>query len=668
MDTLAPASSEALAERDERIRRLERRLERERAARVEAEAIAERGLRDLYERGQYLSLLERIATQANQSEIIDEALRFAIGAIRLQIGAAVGNVYLRAADDPTSLVPSGLVESDDADGHNAFLDESNRIAFAHGHGLPGRVLASARAVWIRDVTTDTNFLRTSSARQAGLRSAFAFPVLVGADVVAVFEFFFREANDANDGLLGLASQIGSQLGRVMEREQARRRLIFDASHDALTGLPNRLGFLQEAGSLFKAAAASGLPLSILFIDLDRFKLVNDSLGHAIGDALLVAVAHRFRRVLGELSGQGTGMLLAKFAADEFVVLVDGSTMDVDTLIVADRLRDALREPMQIGEMALHTSASIGVAIQSERFADVADLLRAADIAMYRAKEQGRSRVECFDHALQANVATRLQTEGALRQALRSGEFELHYQPIVPLETRRVIGFEALVRWRRSTGELVAPGDFISVAEDTGLIIPLGDWVMREAIAALGRWQSGNPDWAGLTMSINVSARQFQQVGFADRVLGIVQSSGVAPSTIRLELTESITVQDAGWVRATLERFRQIGVGISLDDFGTGYSSLSYLQTLPFDTLKIDRSFVSRMDGVASSEPLVRAVVAMAHSLGMSVVAEGIETEAEAERLQAMQCRYGQGYLFSRPLPELEVTNLLIASGSTVTPD
>ena len=521
------------------------------------------------------------------------------------------------------------------------------------------MLDAGAAAWIADIEADADFPRASAARAAGLKAAMAFPVLVRADVAAVLEFFNDRTTPPDETLLRLMSQIGTQLGRAVERKRAEDKLVHDASHDPLTGLPNRALFLDRLQrAVARGARHADYRFAVLFIDLDRFKVVNDSLGHGAGDSLIVQVGTRLlaslRRedVLARPSADGDADIdtLARLGGDEFTVLLDDIRDPSDAVRVAERIQAALGQPFVVDGHEVYASASIGIATSSTGYATPEEVLRDADLAMYRAKSLGKARSELFDQAMHVMAVKRLQLETDLRRALQQQEFVLHYQPIVALATGRTTGFEALVRWRRA-GELVYPGEFIDVAEDTGLILFLGLWVLREACATLRRWHAEFPRAAPLTMSVNVSARQFAQADFVPQVAQIVRETGVDARALRLEITESVTMGDAERTIQVLTSLREIGVRLSIDDFGTGYSSLSYLHRLPLDVLKIDRSFVAAMRPGSDGLQIVNTIMDLARNLGMDVVAEGTETAEQVAHLASLGCDFGQGYFFSRPIDE-----------------
>lgn len=661
---------------DQELIKLRRRVDRERTARMDAEAIAERGLRELYEKQQQLELLEAIAVTANQATSVRDVLQFGITRICSFTGWPLGHAYLlKVTADHKRLHSTSIWHGANQEAEQAFYRDTQDRQFEVGVGLPGRVMASGSPAWIVDVASDPNFPRAQSAHLAGIQSAFAFPVLVGTEVAAVLEFFSRTTLQPDPSLLRLMSQIGTQLGRVIERQNADEKLIHDASHDPLTGLPNRALFRDRlTRAIARRQRRSDASFAVLFIDLDRFKVVNDSLGHLAGDRLIVEVAARFSASLRQtdmvarvsaVPGSQTAATtaedydtLARLGGDEFTILLD-DIYDVGGAVrVADRIQEALARPFVLQGQEVYIGASIGIAWSASGYGSADEVLRDADLAMYRAKAMGKGRYEIFDRTMHAAAMNRLALETNLRHALKNSEFVVHYQPIVGLRGGEITGFEALVRWQISATELIYPGDFIDVAEDTGLILFLGLWVLREACRTMRRWHEEFPRAQPLTISVNLSARQFAQPDLVQQVRQIILETGINPATLRLELTESVTIGNAEHAIEILTQIKELGVRISIDDFGTGYSSLSYLHRFPIDILKIDRSFVTQMDNANDGLQIVRTIMSLARNLHMDVVAEGIESEANAAHLQSLGCKFGQGYLFSKPVDAVAIEHLL----------
>lgn len=636
---------------------IERRLQRERAARLEAEAIAEKGLRELYEKQQQLALLETIAAASNQSTSVDDTLHLAIAEICKFTEWPLGQVYIvNRTNNELCLDPSHVRHTADAEAFRPLIDATKATSFVPGYGLPGQVFAAAKPIWLQQLSADQNFPRADAAAACGIQSAVAFPILVGRDVAAVAEFFSYKEQEPDEALLTLLGQIGIQLGRVIERRQAENRLIHDATHDGLTGLPNRVLFRDRVDRA--VARARRFPtegFAVLFVDLDRFKLVNDSLGHAAGDTLLIEIANRLSAII---SGDAAPHTLARLGGDEFTLLLEELDDPARAMQIAQRLIDALKTPIEIAGQEIYASASIGVVHAAGTEETSETLLRNADLAMYRAKSLGRGRVALYDAGMHGVAVERLRLESDLRRALADNAFVLHYQPIVSLATGDIAGFEALVRWQRSTQCIVLPGEFIEVAEDTGLIVLLGGWILKEACQTLAQLQAKFPQAEALTMSINISPRQFMQPDFVDQVIRAVTVANVAPRSIRLEITETVAIGDPERTIHVLTMLREFGVRISVDDFGTGYSSLNYLHRLPVDTLKIDRSFVSGLGPAGEGVEIVQTILDLAENLHIDVIAEGTEQERQIRQLTEMGCHYAQGYYFSEPLTQHDLELLL----------
>ena len=637
--------------------RVKRRLERERAARREAETVSERGLRRLYAREQELLLLQDIAIAANLSQSVRDVFQYALTRICDFLAWPLGHAYEVVSRDGEPRLRSMTLWHARDGATRAFREATERREFALGEGLPGQTLASGEPKWLTGVPDREDFLRRLEARECLLSTACAFPVQVGEEVVAVFEFLSERALQPNRSLLALMPQIGLHLGRAIERQRAEDRLIHDASHDPLTGLPNRALFLERLNqSIAHAQRKADAQFAVLFIDLDRFKIVNDSLGHLAGDRLITQVAGRLTGALRRedvVARPGAAApdcsTLARLGGDEFTILLTDIHDPSDAVRVANRVKDALRQPFAIDGQEVYTSASIGIASSTSGYESADAILRDADLAMYRAKALGKARWELFDREMHQVAMKRLALETDLRHALQNEEFVLHYQPIVSLRTGEVAGFEALVRWQKPGGELVPPGGFIETMEDTGLIVFLGVWVLREACRAARLLQDSMPGEQALSISVNVSPRQFAQPDLAAQIRTVVAEVGIDPHRLRLEITESAMIGDMDRVAAVLRELKEIGVRVSIDDFGTGYSSLSYLHSLPLDVLKIDRSFVSAMARNGESLQIVRTIMSLAHNLGMDVIAEGPEDAEQVSQLRAIGCEFGQGFYFSRPV-------------------
>ena len=453
-------------------------------------------------------------------------------------------------------------------------------------------------------------------------------------------------------------QFAMALGMVIWLLEDERRAALDAAtqiehlayHDALTGLPNRQLFLDRLDVAVAGAQRSGAQLAVFFLDLDRFKLINDSLGHSVGDKLLQVVSRRMRALLRDED------TVTRIGGDEFTVLVARVEHVDDATSVARRVREAIKLPIVIDGRELFVTASIGISVYPNDGEDAETLLRNADTAMYRAKTQGRDTLQLYAPAMNARALEQLTLENRLRRALPNGELELFYQPIVSMANRRICSMETVLRWRHPELGLLSPDSFIALCETTGLIVPIGEWALRTTCAQLARWQgSGLPT---LRASVNLSVRQLQQPDFVHLVSEILLQSGIAPQTLELELTESMAMQSDFDTLAKLRELKRLGVRILIDDFGTGYSSLSALRLFPADSLKIDRSFVGGIPTDPNDAPIAAAVIALAHSLKLTVIAEGVETNEQLDFLREHQCDYWQGYLFCQPRPATSCSAIL----------
>jgi diguanylate cyclase (GGDEF)-like protein len=473
-----------------------------------------------------------------------------------------------------------------------------------------------------------------------------------------------EGERLNEGLEQRVSERTVQLAasnselekEVAERKQIEEQLLHNAFHDGLTGLANRALFVDHLKlALGRAERHASYRFAVLFLDLDRFKVVNDSLGHMTGDQLLIGVARRLEAAMRP------GDTVSRLGGDEFTVLLDDLKDAGEAAAVAERLQKELALAFNLGSHEVFTTASIGIAFSSDDCHRPEDILRDADTAMYRAKQLGKARYEVFDQAMHARAMDRLGMERDMRRAVERRELFLQFQPIVSLADGSLRGFEALVRWQHPERGLIPPTKFIPVAEETGMIIPIGKWILGEACRQMSRWQKLSHSDAPLPMSVNLSGRQFLQPDLLEQVEEVLRETGLDPRNLKLEITETVVMENIETATHTLQQLRALGVELSIDDFGTGYSSLSYLQRFPVSTLKIDRSFVSRMTESDGTAEIVRTVTKLAQTLGMDVVAEGVETEGQRAQLSAFECEFGQGYYFSRPMDGDAAEALLLSS-------
>lgn len=452
---------------------------------------------------------------------------------------------------------------------------------------------------------------------------------------------------------GQAVRIAGSQTDITDRKKAEQQLQHDALHDSLTGLPNRVLFTDRLErAIVRLRREPDRHFAVLFLDLDRFKVINDSLGHEVGDQLLMAVAVRLQESVRPND------TVARLGGDEFTILLEPIEHEQQAEQVAERIQHALSAPLYLQGHKIVISSSIGIAYSSSGYAQPADLIRDADTAMYHAKLRGKACYVRFDPSMHTEALAKLQLEQDLRLALERNEFRLFYQPIVLLRTGAIVGFEALIRWQHPQRGLLAPSEFLPLAEETGLIVPMTWWVLEEACRQMQRWHEQTLTEPRLSISVNLSGRIFSQPDLIERLQHILDQTGLPPQYLKLEITEHTFIEFGSLTNNLLEGIRNLGVELCIDDFGTGYSSLSYLHTFPVNVLKIDRSFVNRLDAKSSQGDIVQTIIQLAHNLNMEVVAEGIETPEQFEQLKQLACSHGQGWLFAPALSEAEAQALI----------
>lgn len=459
---------------------------------------------------------------------------------------------------------------------------------------------------------------------------------------------------------GSCIRMAGSLTDIAGRKKTEEQLIQNAFYDTLTGLPNRALFMDRLQMAFVHNKRNKDHLfAILFLDLDRFKNINDSFGHLIGDELLVLVAKRLRF---HIRPDDT---IARFGGDEFVVLLGNIKEVSDATKIAERINNVLTEPFHLMHHELYISITIGIAISTHEYQQPEETLRDADTAMYHAKLSGKACYLVFDKSMHVNALDRLELEIDLRHAIERKEFVLYYQPIISLENRSIIGFEALVRWNHPRRGFLLPMEFIPLAEETGLIIPLSLWIIREACRQILIWQQQIPSESPLVISINISPKHFKNYSFVDQIINILDETKLNPEHLALEITETVIMDNTDHMIAVLSQLKDLGIKIHIDDFGTGYSSLSYLQRFPINTLKIDRSFIGRLSGTGKDIEIVQSIINMAHNMKLHVIAEGVENAENLETLENLKCEYAQGYFFSHPL-NINDAEVLIAQHNAYT--
>lgn len=570
-----------------------------------------------------------------------ERLENALGSILATPWLALrgtGAIFLVAGDNRTLELAAqiGIAEP--------ILQQCERVPF--GECLCGRAAEGKIPVFAGKV--DDRHTRSYPDMQP--HGHYCLPILSGERLLGVLNLYLQEGHQKSEEELYFLSAVSHALGGMIQRHLAEEQLEHSAYFDALTGMPNRALLLERLDRCLKRELRRDeLRYAVLFLDLDRFKNINDSLGHSCGDQVLITVAARLQQCIRPAD------TVARLGGDEFAILLDDITDIVDASQVAERIHAAMLQPFEFAGHEVFISTSIGITLGGPAYQSPEELLRDADTAMYRAKSQGTAKTSIFDEQMHAHVVALVTMETELRRAVERGELRVHYQPIVSAGSGTAIGFEALVRWQHPERGMVSPAEFIPVAEESGLIGSIGRWVLQEACRETQAWSSQYPQGSKLFVSVNLSAKQFLQPNLTEEILQALQESGLEPHRLHLEITESALLDNPETSKQILADLRSHGIHLYIDDFGTGYSALSYLHNFPFDALKIDRSFVSKLGEGSEHVGMVSAIIAIARSFGMDVIAEGVETSAQLEQLQELGCHNIQGYYFSRPLPAADAT-------------
>lgn len=592
----------------------------------------------LQQKTELIQLLHTVAEAAADAESIAGPVEVCLNAVCAHIGWPLGHAY-GCGDEVAVGSIWHLADENRTDEFSALATPApvdERI------GVIDHSLDAGEAIWFFDTAKGMSGPLVKVARACGIRSGFAIPVVADGEVVVVLEFFTTEVVEPEQSTLQALSQIGGQLGRAIERISADETIHRMALRDSLTGLANREQFHRQLQAALAAALRLEKKVALLMLDVDNFKDVNDTLGHPVGDQLLREVSRRLLQCCRETD------TVARLGGDEFAVIATHLQSADGAAILARRMVDALQEPVILEGREVHISGSIGITLYPTDGLDPADLQKNADLALYRAKDNGKNSFQFYDEEMHDTVQRRKSMERDLRVAIAAGAFELHYQPQIDLKTQTVIGAEALIRWPHPEQGTIPPLDFIPLAEATGLIVPLGEWVLRTACQQMADWRD-----AGLhlpRLSVNLSGVQLNKSPIVDMVKRVIEETGIAGEDLELELTESTVMENVEAVIPILEHIHELGVTVAIDDFGTGYSSLSYLKRLPVDKLKIDRSFVSDVTTSEDDAAIAQAITSLAKTLRLDVIAEGVETKEQMLFLRRIGCDAAQGYYISRPLP------------------
>ncbi|MBV9839682.1 MAG: EAL domain-containing protein [Solirubrobacterales bacterium] len=603
---------------------------------------------ELERRAAQQAAVARLGEHALEGATMSQLMQEVVSSAAQLVGAGVAVV--------TELLPghgSLLVRA----GHGLRPGSAGKVTVPGGNlSQSGYTLSTGGPVVVADWDLEDRFEPSPAMRERRVRSGLTVVIEGRKGPFGVLGVHSRAARSYEAGDVDFVQALANVLGDAFERQAAEDDVRHRALHDPLTGLPNKVLFMDRLEQALARLRRRRSLAAILFLDLDRFKLVNDSLGHQKGDQLLAAAAPRIKQALRASD------TVARFGGDEFGILLDDISGEHDAVEMAERIAAVFTRPFVLAGTEYFMTTSVGIVLaQGGELAE--DLIRDADAAMYRAKERGRARYELFDELMRGRAMSRLRVENDLRRALERDELLLNYQPVVSLRDHSIVGVEALLRWQHPERGLVPPGDFIPVAEENGLIEPIGRWVLDRACRQAAQWYHARPDAAPLEMSVNLSAVQVKHRGLANAVQAALEATGLDPACLTLEITESVLLEDADGLGGALAGLKALGVQLVLDDFGTGYSSLAYLTRLPLDALKVDRSFVDGVGTEPRDTAITEAIVAMSHALSLQVVGEGAETALQIAELSRLGCDLAQGFYFARPVPPEQITRML-ESGPT----
>jgi diguanylate cyclase (GGDEF)-like protein/PAS domain S-box-containing protein len=598
---------------------------------------------ELERRAAQQSAVARLGEHALEGASTSELMQEAVAGAKEILGVDVAGVLELLPEEGSFVLRSTVGWPESAIG-------SVRASAGAG-SQAGYTIVNGAPVIVTDWAIERRFSKSPALRDGGMRSGVSVAIEGPAGPFGILGVQSRHTRKYRAGDVDFLQSLANVLADAFERQATEDGIRHRALHDHLTGLPNRVLFLDRVEHALARLRRRRSPTAILFLDLDRFKLVNDSLGHHVGDELLAAAAPRLKQALRASD------TVARFGGDEFGILLEDIAGEQDAIETAERIAAVFARPFVLAGSEHFVTTSIGIALaQGGELPE--ELIRDADAAMYRAKEHGRARYELFDELMRGRAIARLRVENDLRRALERNELRLDYQPVVSLPDCSIVSVEALLRWDHPERGLVAPSDFIPIAEENGLIEPIGRWVLDRACRQAARWYRSRPDAAPIGMSVNLSAAQVAKRGLAETVAEVLRASGLEPSCLSLEITESVLLRGVDTLTEALQALKSLGVRLVLDDFGTGYSSLGYLTHLPLDTLKVDRSFIDGLGTEPRDTAITEAIIAMSKALSLEAVGEGVETQLQADELSRLGCEMAQGFFFSPPVPAREITRML----------
>ncbi len=604
------------------------------------------------EREQYLQLMQ-VPILAGETNSFEQALKVSLEAICTHLGWSLGHAYIVKKNGTVQIISSAQWHVPGPEHFDQFRISTEATIFAPGEGMAGKVFESGKPLQVFEFEEMEDSLRARDGKVENLRGALCLPVLHHAEVVAILEFFTTQKVQPNPALLEMLSAAIASLGLVLERKQYEEQLHHHAFHDQLTGLPNRTLFLDHLSlSIVRRKRRRNHQFGIVYLDMDHFKQINDTLGHLFGDRMLSEIG---RRIQSTLRATDT---VARFGGDEFTILLDDIGEVSNVAHTIDRIRKEIEKPIRLGDSDIFPSVSMGIVLSTRENLEADQMLNEADIAMYHAKAKGRGCYVIFDPAMKQKAGQIQQLEVDLLEAMTRNQLRLFYQPIIELETGRVVGFEAFLRWNHPSRGLLTAAEFLPLAMETGRILQISQWALHQSCRQLKIWKRMSSEHARLTLTVNLTTKYLAQPELADEILQLVRDYELEPGRLRVEITEGQIINGPKTLSETIQELRRHEVHVEIDDFGTGYSSLSSLSKIKVDSIKIDHSLICLLDETTLHHGIIKAVIGLGRNLDLQVVAEGVETAEQVDFLRASHCEFAQGYYFSKPLEADAATRLI----------